>query len=148
MNKEWKNFVFPQVNRGKITFRIFYVTIFTWLLVGILIGIEYIFFMPFVMIYTALFDYKQKRGVFYLTRFFIRLFFLLYITSNFKIDLGNLKKAKQPRIYILNHSSQFDTFLMYLLPDRFKYFVKENYVKVPFIGWTIKLSGNNIFKEI
>ena len=131
----------------KITLVIFLKTIFTWTLVAVLISIEYLIFVPLVLIWLILFDWKNKKSMFYLTRLFIRIFFKLYITANFNIDLLNLKKADGPRIYILNHASPFDTFLMYLLPDKFKVFVKQAYVKIPFIGWTILLTGNILVKK-
>ncbi len=134
-------------NYNNITLRVFIITIFTWLLVGILVSIQYIFFIPFIALWTILFDRERKKVMFFFTKFFIRLFFLLYITSNFTINLGGLKKPKTPRIYMLNHASQFDTFLMYLLPGRLKVFVKEVYLKLPFIGWTIWLSGNIYVKK-
>ena len=131
----------------KITLIVFLKTVFTWLLVAILISIQYLIFVPIVLIWTILFDWKNKKSMFYLTRSFIRIFFKLYITSNFNIDLLNIKSTKNPRIYIFNHASQFDTFLMYLLPDKFKVFVKEAYGRIPFIGWTILLTGNILVKK-
>ncbi len=131
----------------RITLRIFFVTIFTWSLVGLLILIQYAIFMPAALLLTLIFDRKKKRIMNFVTKFFIKLFFISYITSDFKIDFDGLKKTKKPRIYMMNHASQFDTFLMYLLPGRTKVFVKENYLKLPFIGWTIKLMGNIYVKK-
>lgn len=131
-------------SKEKITFIIFLKTIFTWLLVSTLIAILYIFFILPSYIIATIFDRKEKKLMFYLTRTCIRIFFKLYITSDFTIDLNNIKKASKPRVYILNHASPFDTFLMYKLPDIFKVFVKQSYVKIPFIGWTMKLTGNII----
>lgn len=133
--------------KGKLNLVIFFKTIFTWTLVGIMLAIEYIFFIPPLIIWTLIFDRRHKKPILWITRFFVRLFFFLYVTSNFTIDLNKIKKAKGPRIYILNHASQFDTFLMYLLPGRIQVFVKEEYSKVPFIGWTIRLSGNILVKK-
>ena len=134
-------------SQESITFVIFLKTIFTWLLVVILVSILYIFFIFPVFIITMIIDRKEKKLMFYLTRFFIRTFFKIYKTAKFNIDLSNIKKTKNPRIYILNHASQFDTFLMYLLPDKFKVFVKEAYGRIPFIGWTILLTGNILVKK-
>lgn len=131
-------------SKEKITLVIFLKTIFTWFLVTFLISILYIFFIIPFFIVAIIIDKKEKKLMFYLTRFTIRIFFKLYKTANFNINLSNLKKAEKPRIYILNHASQFDTFLMYLLPDIFKVFVKQIYVKIPFIGWTMRLTGNII----
>ncbi len=128
----------------KITLIIFLKTVFTWLLVVFLISVLYIFFIFPFYILSIIFEGKEKKLIFYLSRTFIRIFFKLYITSDFNIDLNNLKKTSNPRIYILNHASSFDTFLMYLLPDIFKVFVKHAYVKIPFIGWTMRLTGNII----
>ncbi len=128
----------------KITLIIFLKTVFTWFLLASLVAILYLFFIPIFFIFTLIFDRKNKRYMFYLTRFFIRLYFKLYFTANFNIDLSNLNKSSGKRIYILNHASQFDTFLMFLLPDIFKVFVKQIYVNIPFIGWTMQLTGNII----
>jgi len=133
--------------KGKVNLIIFLKTAFTWTLVGIMLGIEYIVFMPSLIIWTMIFDRRHKKPILWITRFFVRLFFFLYVTSNFTIDLNKISKANGPRIFILNHASQFDTFLMYLLPGRIQVFVKEEYAKVPFIGWTIRLSGNILVKK-
>ena len=133
--------------KAKVNLIFFFKTIFTWALVGILIFIQYTIFVPPLLIWILIFDRKQKKAMLWITRFFLRLFFFFYITSNFNIDLKGLKKAKGPRIYILNHASQFDTFLMYLLPGRIQVFVKQSYSKIPFIGWTIRLSGNIMVKK-
>jgi 1-acyl-sn-glycerol-3-phosphate acyltransferase len=132
----------------EITIRTFFVTIFTWMLVAILIFIQYVIFIPPALILTLLFDRKNKKLMNLITKLFIKLFFILYITSDFTIDLGGIKKPEKPRIYIMNHASQFDTFLIYILPGFTKVFVKENYLKLPFIGWTIGLMGNIYVKKM
>lgn len=133
--------------KDKITFLIFIKTIFTWSLVGFLILIEFSLFIIPAIILTLLFDMKHKRILFWVTKFFIQLFFKVYITGRFNIDLNNIK-SNHPRIYMLNHASQFDTFLMYLLPGSFKVLVKEVYTKIPFIGWSILLNGNILVKKM
>ncbi|MCK4798537.1 MAG: 1-acyl-sn-glycerol-3-phosphate acyltransferase [Spirochaetes bacterium] len=133
--------------KGKVNFEFFLKTIFTWCLVGILISIQYIVFIPPLLIWTLIFDRKDKKVMLWVTRFFLRLFFFLYVTSNFNINLAGIKRARGPRVYILNHASQFDTFLMYLLPGRIQVLVKQSYSKIPFIGWTIRLSGNIMVKK-
>ncbi len=133
--------------KDKINFKIFLKTIITWPLVGFLILIEFSIFIIPAIILTLLFDMKHKRILFWIIRFYIRLFFKIFIFGKFKIDLNNIK-SKSPRIYILNHASQFDTFLMYLLPGSFKVLVKKAYTKIPFIGWSILLTGNVLVKKM
>jgi 1-acyl-sn-glycerol-3-phosphate acyltransferase len=128
----------------KITLVIFLKTLFTWGLVAILVAILYAFFIIPAFLICLIIDRKEKKLMFYLTRFVIRTYFKLYVTSNFTIDLGNIKRTKKPRVYILNHASQFDTFLMYLLPGIFKVFVKQVYVNIPFIGGIMRVTGNII----
>jgi len=122
-------------------------TFFTWFLVSLLILIEFSLFIIPSIILTILFDMKHKRILFWLTKFFIRLFFKVYLIGDFKINLNNIK-SNSPRIYMLNHASQFDTFLMYLLPGSFKVLVKKAYTKIPFIGWSILLTGNVLVKKM
>lgn len=131
----------------RITLKIFFATIYTWILVGILYAVQFALFVPPILIWTFLFDKKERKVMYWLTRFFIKLFFSLFRISKFNFDISSIKKAKGPRIYILNHASQFDTFLIYLLPDRVKFFVKAVYTSLPFIGWTISLTGNILVKK-
>jgi len=129
------------MNEEKITFRIFIITIFTWFLVGLLLFIQYFIFMPPLILFSLIFDRRDKKLINIVTHFFIDLFFFLYFTANITYIDNNIKKPDKPRIYMLNHASQFDTFIMYTLPGKLKVFVKKNYTKWPFLGWTIKLSG-------
>ncbi|HPO49948.1 MAG TPA: hypothetical protein PLO89_06440 [Spirochaetota bacterium] len=47
--------------------------------------------------------------------------------KDFRKNLREIEKKKNPRIYILNHSSIFDIILLFSLPDCVKILVKESY---------------------
>jgi 1-acyl-sn-glycerol-3-phosphate acyltransferase len=58
-----------------------------------------------------------------------------------KVEVRGLEnvKANSPRIYMSNHQSYFDIFtLLAGLPVDFKFILKQELMKIPFLGWAMK----------
>lgn len=118
---------------------------FLFLLVNL---IQFIFFMPVVLLVSLIFD-KDKRSFTYLTKFFSNVFHFLYFFEHLQLDRNGMKAPKkgEKRIYVVNHASQYDVILMYLLPGPIKFIFKEKWARLPLVGWMAALAGNVILKE-
>jgi len=102
-----------------------------------------------VWLITVLFD-KRQRLYLFLTRFFIRLFFLLNcIVIDRKINYNGLQPPEngRRRIYALNHASIVDGFLLFLLPGDIKFMAKDTYSKIPIFGLGVSMTGSVTVKE-
>lgn len=61
-----------------------------------------------------------------------------------KVTVGGLEKvdAKVPRIYLSNHQSYFDIFaLLGFLPVNFKFILKQELMRIPLFGFTMRRAG-------
>ncbi|HOJ64106.1 MAG TPA: lysophospholipid acyltransferase family protein [Spirochaetota bacterium] len=132
----------------RILLRHIFFTIFGWTLFIIINLIQFFVVMPFVWLISILFD--RDRVLFpYMIKFFCRLFFLLYFVERINYDKNGLKAPKkgEKRIYVINHASQYDVILMYLLPGSIKTLFKEKWARLPLVGWIAKISKNIILSE-
>ncbi|HOV12904.1 MAG TPA: lysophospholipid acyltransferase family protein [Spirochaetota bacterium] len=128
---------------------IYYVyTFFGWFLFALVNIIQFVFFMPIFFVICLFFD-RDKRLFSYLTKFFSNVFHFLFFFEKVQFYKNGLKSPKkgEKRIYVVNHASQYDVILMYLLPGPIKFIFKEKWARMPIIGWTASLAGNVILKE-
>jgi 1-acyl-sn-glycerol-3-phosphate acyltransferase len=136
------------MEKEKITFKHILLTIKTWTSLLIILVIISLITLP-VLLVTILFDKKRKLYL-VLTRFFVRLFFILNFCSIKKrIDLKGLTKpaSGEKRIYVINHASLIDGLLLFLLPGDIKFMAKESYAKIPVFGLGISMTGNITVKK-
>jgi 1-acyl-sn-glycerol-3-phosphate acyltransferase len=134
--------------KDKFLFRYVFYTILGWFLFILINVIQFFIFMPIVFIYSLLFD-RQRKSFVYLTKFFSNMFFILFFVERLKYDNNGIKAPKkgEKRIYVINHASQYDVILMYLLPGPIKFLFKEKWAKLPLIGWMATMAGNVILKD-
>ncbi len=135
-------------SQDKILFRHVFYTVFGWTLFIIINLIQFFIFTPIIWLISIIFD--RNRILFpYMIKFFSRVFFTLYFVERIKYYKNNLKPPKkgEKRIYVINHASQYDVILMYLLPGPIKFVFKEKWAKLPLIGWIATVSKNIILSE-
>jgi len=68
---------------------------------------------------------------------------ILYVCG-VKVKIGGLDNIQggTPNIYMVNHQSMFDIFtLLSCLPDNFKFVLKQELMKLPFLGMAMKRAG-------
>ena len=135
-------------NEDRILIRHVFYTIFGWTLFIIINLIQFFIFTPMVWLISLIFD--RNRILFpYMIKFFCRVFFILYFIERIKYYKNNIKAPKkgEKRIYVINHASQYDVILMYILPGPIKFVFKEKWARLPLIGWIAKISKNIILSE-
>jgi len=132
----------------KIKIRYLFYTIYGWGLFIIINFIQFFIFMPIVFILSIFFD-KNKKSFPYLVKFFCKVFFTFYVVERLQFDRNGLKAPEkgEKRIYVLNHASQYDVILIYLLPGPIRFLLKESYAKLPMIGWIAVIAGNIVIKN-
>jgi 1-acyl-sn-glycerol-3-phosphate acyltransferase len=137
-----------QNQQDKVTFLHVFYTIYGWTLFVVINVIQFIFFMPLFLLFSLVFD-KDKKSFVYLTKFFSWLFFIFYFVERIQYDKNNLPKQKKgtKRIYVINHASQYDVILMYLLPGPIKFLFKEKWARLPLVGWMAAIGGNIVLKD-
>ena len=133
--------------QDKILFRYVIYTIYGWFLFFTLISAVFVIFiitLPFML----LFD-KDRVFFSYLVKWFAQMFFFFYYTEWLTYEGNGLKPPKkgEKRIYVINHASQFDVVLMYMLPGPIKFLFKKKWAKKPLIGWVARLGKNLIVDE-
>jgi 1-acyl-sn-glycerol-3-phosphate acyltransferase len=135
-------------NDDRILIRHFFYSIYGWTLFVVINLIQFIFFMPVVWLISQIVD-KNKKLFIYLTKIFSYLFFILFRVEKIRFEKNNLKapKKSEKRIYVINHASQYDVILMYILPGPIKFIFKEKWAKLPLVGWMAAIGGNFILKE-
>jgi len=103
--------------------------------------------MPLALL-VSIFD-RDKKFFTYMTKFFSNVFHFLFIFQKIQLYKNGLKTPKkgERRIYVVNHASQYDVILMYLLPGPIKFIFKEKWARLPLVGWMAALAGNVILKE-
>jgi 1-acyl-sn-glycerol-3-phosphate acyltransferase len=55
---------------------------------------------------------------------------------------GEARRFKGPTIYVANHESQADPFLISLLPWEMKWLAKASLFRLPFAGWCLRMAGD------
>jgi 1-acyl-sn-glycerol-3-phosphate acyltransferase len=135
-------------NDDRILLRHLFFSIYGWTLFIIINIIQFVFFMPFFWLFTRIFD-RNKKSFIYLTKVFSHLFFILYLVEKIRFDRNNCKAPKkgQKRIYVINHASQYDVILMYILPGPIKFIFKDKWARLPLVGWMAAIGGNFIINE-
>lgn len=136
-----------KIMTDKILIRHLFFTIYGWTLFIVVNLIQFLI-VPFLIPFSMIFD--RNRVLFsYVTKFFSRLFFFLYFVEWINFDNNGLKPPKkgEKRIYVINHASQYDVILMYLMPGPIKFLFKQKWAKLPFIGWIAALSRNLVVRD-
>ncbi len=101
------------------------------------------FFVAFIGIFLSFFTKDKIEFRFKYSKGWFKNFVLPPSLNKIKIKgLGNIPKNK-PAIFVSNHGSYFDVpiYLAYL-PGSFRFIVKRELIRTPFIGGYIRLSGH------
>ena len=117
---------------------------------GVLLGAS-VFFTAFVCNFfcaltylcAQLFDKKRRRGVDWVIHMWAKVSMSVcgYIPE--LIGKENLPKGSQNALYVPNHTSFMDILtLTGFVPRPMKYVSKAEILKIPFIGWPMKLAGH------
>ncbi len=107
-----------------------------------------ILFIILLILYFIPFN-KDKK----ISNYFIKLICNLFYILNFKqknfFDFNRLSVPVkgEKRIYIINHTSIFDSLMIYSLPGIIKTIMKDDYLKIPLVNFVSILSGNIILKK-
>ena len=136
------------LKEDKITIKEVFYTIIGWS-TFILVNSVLIFIVPFIMLYSLIFN-RNKKVFAYIIKLFFHIFSFLNFVQKTDIDYNNLKAPKkgERRIYVLNHASMFDSITMNILPGAIKSIMKESYARIPVIGWIATSAGNIVLKDI
>lgn len=136
-------------SKDTITIGHIFFSIYGWFLFLFLFLTNFIILVPIFALLTLFTWDKHKKFFTYLSKFFARSFFFLFFVHTININKKAVKAPKkgEKRIYIINHSSQYDVILMYLLPGPIKTIIKDKWAKRPLIGWLQAFTGNIIIKE-
>lgn len=136
-----------EINKEKITLKEIFYTILGWSMF-ILVNSILIFLVPFILLFSIIFD-KDRKVFAYIIKLFFYIFSFLNFIQRVDIDYNKLNapKKNERRIYVLNHASMFDSILMNLLPGAIKSVMKEAYSHIPVIGWIAVFAGNVVLKE-
>ncbi|MBO7417094.1 MAG: 1-acyl-sn-glycerol-3-phosphate acyltransferase [Bacteroidaceae bacterium] len=71
-----------------------------------------------------------------------RLFYIVFLIPVHVHGRGNIRKG-QSYVVAANHQSYWDAFLMYgFLGVKFKWIMKKELGKVPFVGWACRMAGH------
>ncbi|MBO4269048.1 MAG: 1-acyl-sn-glycerol-3-phosphate acyltransferase [Bacteroidaceae bacterium] len=71
-----------------------------------------------------------------------RLFYIVFLIPVHVHGRGNIRKC-QSYVVAANHQSYWDAFLMYgFLGIKFKWIMKKELGKVPFVGWACRMAGH------
>lgn len=135
-------------NEDKILLRHIFFTFLGWFLFITINLIQFFIFMPIIFIISFIFD--KNRILFpYMTKFFSNMFFFLYFVEKLNYQKNGIKPPKkgEKRIYVINHASQYDVILMYLLPGPIKFIFKDKWAKKPIVGWMAYLAKNLIVRD-
>lgn len=137
-----------KIIEDKLTIKEVFNTIIGWSMF-ILVNSALIFLVPFIMLYSFIFD-RNKKVFAYIIKLFFYIFSFLNFVQKLDIDFNNLKAPKkgERRIYVLNHASMFDSITMNLLPGPIKSIMKESYARIPVIGWIATSAGNIVLKDV
>jgi 1-acyl-sn-glycerol-3-phosphate acyltransferase len=129
-------------------FRYIFFTIYGYLLFLIISIIMFISFLPAALFLKILNIDNEKKIFSYLTKFYCYSFFTLYLVHKLNVDKKEFvpqeKGAK--RIYVLNHSSMYDSILLYVIPGAVKTILNEKWGKT-FLGLMQSFSGNIVLKN-
>lgn len=97
----------------------------------------------FTAIYTIIFvHWHNAKFVWYVQRFWAKSICRMFLLP---IDVSGLENIdpKQSYVCVSNHQSMFDVFLIYgWLPIIFKWLMKQELRKVPFVGTACKAAGH------
>lgn len=123
-------------------------------LIYIYIVYQYVIAYPILVVltlFTAIFTivsfpWKNSRFVYSVQQFWSRMcYWLLFIPVTIE-GTENIQKD-QSYVFVSNHQSMFDIFIIYgWLPNVFKWLMKKELRKVPFVGLACKAAGH-IFIE-
>ncbi|OHD14525.1 MAG: hypothetical protein A2086_14330 [Spirochaetes bacterium GWD1_27_9] len=135
-----------RIIEDKITFLHIIYSIWGWF-TFILVNIIQFCIAPFILLVTFPFD-KDRKVMAYLIKFFCNIFYFLNFLQKNHYDFNGLKAPKkgERRIYVINHSSMFDSIIIYSLPGAIKALMKEAYLSIPLVGWISYLAGNVVLK--
>ena len=96
---------------------------------------------PFVVpawIIGCLFNNKQRRSSDFVVQWWARTTMFLFGASVKVEGVENLPPASEPVMYVPNHCSFLDIFVLSgYLPRRFKYISKIEILRIPLIGWAM-----------
>jgi 1-acyl-sn-glycerol-3-phosphate acyltransferase len=115
---------------------LFLATVFGWVLV---------MYPPLLAAfgYSALFDPKRRRLVDWVIHLWAKMAMLTMTYKPTVRGKENLPPASEAVMYIPNHCSYLDIFtLSGFLPRPFKYVSKIEVLRIPLIGWAMRLAGH------
>ena len=82
----------------------------------------------------------SKKSYFFLSRYWSK-GLLFFAGVNVNLHGEEFLNGLQSRVYVVNHASYFDIpILLASLPDDIRIMYRDNLQKIPFLGWTLKLS--------
>jgi 1-acyl-sn-glycerol-3-phosphate acyltransferase len=90
----------------------------------------------------------MKENHCHISKFYCRIFFILYFVQKLAIDRKEFscQGKNDRRIYVLNHSSMYDTVILNVIPGTGKTIVNEKWGS-SFFGFIQKMNGNIIIKN-
>mmetsp|Transcript_100035 Transcript_100035/g.182525 ORF Transcript_100035/g.182525 Transcript_100035/m.182525 type:complete len:379 (+) Transcript_100035:65-1201(+) len=121
---------------------------------GLILGISVYFTACMVQIpvmlaylWSQLFDKKRRRAVDWIIFFWAKFSMTVCGYVPEVVGLENLPKSGTNCLYVPNHTSFLDILtLTGFLPRAMKYVSKAEILKIPFIGWPMKLAGHIALK--
>jgi len=115
-------------------------SIFVWIYFSTVI---IFFFLLILLLYPFIVLFDKNRS---LPNILIRwlAICMLKVNPRWKIHIIGLEKVDKnaPVIFISNHQSFMDMPLLYLLPWQMRWVAKQGLLKIPFLGWMIKMAGH------
>ena len=111
---------------------------------------QYLIALPLLILGTLIcaittitfFPFKKARWLYWVQVTWARSFYwLLFIPV--KVTGGEKVNKKQSYVFVSNHQSMYDAFLVYgWLPNMFKWLMKQEVRKMPFVGLACQCAGH------